>query len=214
MVAAHKAAKIEQRRASTRTARLGSYSAEEVQSLLEDVLPFVLSVCDARSLARCACVNCAWRGAATRTDFWRPLLARSFPVASADGDIAGGCAYASFVRCASEAPRLACAALAPRLLCSACGRLAWRSEQAGAALAVRCGRLRRSCTLAGASPEQAAHATLRRYDVRCTVWNAPRDVAGGPGAGATSSDEEEVATRGGQRRLWSFPGLNAGGAVT
>jgi hypothetical protein len=208
--------------------------------VLEDVLFFVLSQCDARTLAAAACTSRSWRACATSPALWRVhaelLLSQVKGVAGPSSSSSSADSstrdpvdwYARFVTCAAQQRSGVQAAMCPRVVCSRCWRVGWRhlegqpaTQQGGMQVASRrvpCGRrsghasssmggVAESHKWAGASPEHAAHATLRRYDVPCTAWNEPHDS---PTGGDRSGDGVYIS----ERRLWSFPHLAAAHAAS
>ena len=139
--------------------------------------------------------------------------------------------YSRFVACAAQQQSSVQAAVCPRVVCSRCWRVGWRhlewqapgQQPAGGmqtpSRRVPCGRRSgnapslsasaswvESHKWVGASPEHAAHATLRRYDVPRTAWNSAAHespTGGDRGEGVYVSE----------RRLWSFPHLAAAHAA-
>jgi F-box-like len=245
--AAFRDASVAQRRAQKKLQSSFTNAAVEV----EDVLFFVLRACDARTLATATAVSRSWRSCATSPALWRSHAERACPaprlVAVCQNSKPVVDWYALFISCAADKPSAMQSACSPRLVCSRCWLVKWRHDVDASytALSTRrpqcCGRDARTRwqmvthKWIGASPEHAAHATLRCYDVDQTAWNSPlRDVGtpskaragrGGSSYGSSPSCSGEWSSRretnshpsseegpySSLRRLWAFPHLAAHG---
>ena len=245
--AAFRDASVAQRRAQKKLQSSFTNAAVAV----EDVLFFVLRACDARTLATAAAVSRSWRSCATSPALWRPHAERACPAPRLQAVFQNSTPvdwYALFISCAADKPSAMQAACSPRMVCSRCWLVKWRHDVDASyytAVPTRrpqcCGRDARSRWQTvthkwiGASPEHAAHATLRCYDVDQTAWNSPlRDVAtpskarggrGGASYGSSPSSSGEWSSRRetnahlssdegpycSLRRLWAFPHLVAHG---
>ena len=197
-----------------------------------DARTLAAAACVSRSWRACATAPALWRGHTELLFSQVKCFAGPSNSSSSGGDSTRDSVdwYARFVACAAQQRSSVQAAVCPRVVCSRCWRVGWRhlegqppAQQGASGMQmtsrrVPCGRRGgHASSLAiggsethkwqGASPEHAAHATLRRYDVPCTAWNEPHDS---PIGGDRGGDGVYIS----ERRLWSFPHLAAAHAAS